>query len=73
MSERDDGLDRLRALARQIADGEAARDQEIVRLRRTNNPVTGRPWTWEVIAEAADMSRQGTINLYNRAKGERAA
>ncbi|MFE7745393.1 hypothetical protein [Nocardia sp. NPDC057455] len=74
MSERDDGLDRLRELARQIADGEAARDREIVRLRRTVNPATGKPWTWERIAVAAQMSRMGAINIYNKAvKDERAA
>ncbi|WP_280465854.1 hypothetical protein [Nocardia brasiliensis] len=64
------GLDDLREYAREAdraARFVALRDAEILRLRGSTNPETGKPWTWDQVAAAANLSRQGAIKAHARA------
>ncbi|MBF6326573.1 hypothetical protein IU451_29175 [Nocardia cyriacigeorgica] len=66
-----DELATLRALAETVRRGKAAavaRAHEIRRLRAIRDPETGRPrFTWNEIAEAADMTRVSAVQASKRA------
>ncbi|WP_157115050.1 hypothetical protein [Nocardia niwae] len=43
------------------------RDALILQLRSEINPATRKRWTWEQIAEMAELSRMGAFNASKRA------
>lgn len=76
MQEADDELADLRQYAAEVQRGKEAarkRDQEILRLRNTVNPRTGRPWTWPEISTAAGLSRLGARDAGKRLANHRKA
>ncbi len=66
MEARDELLRHLHFYAQMDAEVQAGRGAEIARLREVVDPCTGKPFTWEVLAVAAGLSRQGANQAVNR-------
>lgn len=67
-------LDTLRSYAAEAARAAhfcELRDSEILRMRNSVNPGTGRAWTWKQLAVAADMSPMGALKASGRAESKR--
>lgn len=66
MDARDELLRHLRWFAKMDAEVQDGRGSEIARLREVIDPETGQPFTWQVLADAAGLSRQGANQAVKR-------